>query len=93
MKGRLRGITQNAPTIDELKQILIKDNFSNDFEDAKLTVKFGKVRRRISLSEFSGMMAEYDITEKITILADGSVYTETLTKVADEYALSFFDNE
>lgn len=93
LKGWLRGVTQNTPTIDELKQVLIKDNFSNDFEDAKITVKFGKVRRRISLSEFSGMMAEYDITEKITILADGSVYTETLTKVADEYALSFFNKE
>lgn len=93
LKEWLKGVTQKTPTIEELKEVLVKDNFSDAFEDAKLTVKFGRVRRRISFSEFSGMMAEYDITEKITLLADGSVRSESLTKVADEYALSFFDNE
>ena len=31
-------------------------------------------------------------SSSITILADGSVRTESLTKVADEYAMSFFDD-
>ena len=93
LKEWLKAATQKTPTIEELKEVLVKDNFSDAFEDAKLTVKFGRVRRKISFSEFSGMMAEYDITEKITLLADGSVRSESLTKVADEYAVSFFDNE
>jgi len=79
------------PTIDELKTILIKDNFPGDFEDAKLTLKFGKVRRRVSLSEFTGMIAEYDITDKLKLYADGSVIKDSLYELADEYALQFFE--
>lgn len=58
--------------------MLIKDDFQSEFEDAKLTLKFGKVRRRISLSEFSGLIAEYDITEQLELYADGSVSETSL---------------
>ncbi len=80
---------KKEPTIDELKQILIEDSFPGDFDDAKVTVKFGKVRRKISLSDFSGLIAEYDITDKLEIGADGIVKDESLYQIADEYAASF----
>lgn len=68
---------------------MIRDAFPSDFEDAKLTLKFGKVRRRISLSEFSGLIAEYDITEKLELYADGSVSETSLREISDKYALAF----
>ena len=50
-----------------------------------------KVRRRISLSEFTGVIAEYDVTDKLELYADGSVKKESLYGVADEYALQFIE--
>lgn len=85
-----KNITTKNPSIDELKSVLIQDNFPSEFEDAKLTLKFGKVRRRISLSEFTGMLAEYDITDRLETYADGTVSQESLYSIADEYALQFF---
>lgn len=82
-------ITKKEPSISELKEVLIRDAFPSDFEDAKLTLKFGKVRRRISLSEFSGLIAEYDITEKLELYADGSVSETSLREISDKYALVF----
>lgn len=82
-------ITKKEPSIDELKEVLIKDAFPSEFEDAKLTLKFGKVRRRISLSEFSGLIAEYDITDKLELYADGSVKETSIREISDKYALSF----
>lgn len=86
-------LKQKQPTLEELKEVLIKDDFQGEFEDAKLTLKFGKVRRRISLSEFSGMIAEYDITDKLEVRADGSVSEISLREIADKYALSFMQDE
>mgnify|MGYP003321131225 CR=1 FL=1 len=57
--------------------------------DAKLTLKFGKVRRRISLSEFTGLIAEYDITEQLELHADGSVSETSIRDISDKDALSF----
>ena len=91
IKSWVRNITAKEPSIDELKTILIKNDFPGDFEDAKLTLKFGKVRRRIGLSEFTGMIAEYDITDKLELYADGSVKKESLYEIADKYAPQFFD--
>lgn len=85
--------TRKQPDIDELKEILIEDNYSTDFEEAKLSVKFGKVTRLISLSEFSGLIAEYDITDKIRILADRTIEEESFFSVVDTYALSFLEQE
>ena len=50
-----------------------------------------KVRRRISLSEFTRVIAEYDVTDKLELYADGSVKKESLYGVADEYALQFIE--
>lgn len=91
VKEWLKNFSAKSPTIDELKKILIKDNYPVDFDDAKLTIKFGKVTRSISLSEFTGLMAEYDVTEKLRLYADGSVNIDSLYEVSDEYALQFFD--
>lgn len=82
-------LTDKEPSLDELKEILVKLDFPSDFEDAKVTLKFGKVSRLISLSEFSGLIAEYDITEKVELKNDGSVSEESIRKISDEYALSF----
>ena len=91
LKSWFKKIATKEPSIEELKTVLIRDNFPADFEDAKLTLKFGKVRRRIGLSEFTGMIAEYDITGKLELYADGSVVKESLYEIADEYALQFFE--
>lgn len=86
-------ITKKQPTIQELKSVLIKDSFPAQFDDAKLTLKFGKIRRKISLAEFSGLIAEYDITNELEYFADGSVKYESLYALADQYALSFLEGK
>lgn len=91
IKEWLKNVTTKEPTIDELKSILIKDNYPTEFEDAKLTLKFGKVRRSVNLNEFTGLMAEYDVTDKLKLYADGSVQLDSLFEVADEYACQFFE--
>ena len=91
IKRWFQNISTKQPSIDELKTVLIKDNFPGNFEDAKLTLKFGKVKRRISLSEFTGVIAEYDITDKLELYADGSVKQDSLYKLVDEYALHFLE--
>lgn len=89
----LRNITKKQPTITELKSVLIKDSFTDQFDDAKLTLKFGQVRRKISLSEFSGLIAEYDITSELEYAVDGSVKKESLYALADRYALTFLEDK
>lgn len=91
IKSWFKNIIISKLSIEELKNVLIKDGFPGDFEDAKLTLKFGKVTRRISLSEFAGVIAEYDITEKLKLFADGGVIKESLYELADEYAFQFFE--
>ena len=86
-----RNITKKRPTISELKSVLIKDSFPDKFDDAKLTLKFGQVRRKISLSEFSGLIAEYDITNELEYNVDGSVNKESLYTLADQYAMTFME--
>ena len=90
IKEWFQNITTKEPTIDELKSVLIKDEFPGEFEDAKLTLKFGHVRRSISLSEFTGVIAEYDVTDQLELFADGTVRPDSLYSIADEYALQFF---
>lgn len=91
IKSWFKNIIISKLSIEELKNVLIKDGFPGDFEDAKLTLKFGKVTRRISLSEFAGVIAEYDITEKLKLFADGGVIKESLYELANEYAFQFFE--
>lgn len=43
------------------------------------------------ISEFIGVIAEYDVTDKLELYADGSVKKESLYGVADEYALQFIE--
>lgn len=83
---------RKSPTIEELKQVLIQENYPADFERAKLTLKFGNVQRKIDLTEFTGMLAEYDVTDKLELHVDGSVCEESLYTVVGEYANQFFDN-
>ncbi len=82
-------IFSKEPSIEELKTILLEDDYPTEFEEAKITMKFGKVRRRINLREFTGVIAEYDITDKLEMHVDGSVLIESLYAVADEYAIQF----
>lgn len=91
VRAAICNVVNKAPTVDELREVLIRDNFPVDFEDARITIKFGQVRRSISLSQFSGLIAEYDITDKLEILADGSVQYDSLYEIADEYAMNFFE--
>lgn len=63
-------MAKKQPSLDELKSVLVKNEYTDQFDDAKLTLKFGQVRRKISLSEFSGLIAEYDITNDLEYYAD-----------------------
>lgn len=89
----IKNIIRKKPSIEELKSILIKDDFTGKFDDAKLTLKFGRVRRKISLSEFSGLIAEYDITNELEHFENGPMKMESLYALADEYALAFLKDE
>lgn len=84
---------KKQPDLQELKNILIEDAYYSDFEEAKVLVKFGKAARLISLSDFSGMIAEYDITNKIEVLPDKTIREDGFFSVVDEYASSFFEQE
>lgn len=83
----IKSIGNKDPNIDELKTILIEDDYTSDFEEAKLSVKFGNAIRSVSLSEFSGLIGEYDITDKIEVMADGAIRESTFFPVVDEYAI------
>lgn len=56
-----------------------------------MTVKFGKVTRKISLSEFTGLIAEYDITDKLDVSIDGTINLEMLYELSDEYVAQFLE--
>ena len=87
-----RWLTQlkHQPSVNELRNIFIENNYREDFQEAKVTVKFGKkITRKISLEEFSGMIAEYDI--KIQLNEDGSIKVDSLYEEADKYALQLLN--
>ena len=87
----LHTLFQKEPSLDELREILIQDQYPGEFDDAKLTLKFGQVRRKVSLSNFTGLIAEYDITNELEYFADGTIDEESLFALADQYALSFLE--
>lgn len=89
--GFFKNISQKKPTLDELRDITIQDNFGNDFDEAMLTLKIGNAKRKIRVQDFSGTLADYDITNKVEYYDDGVHFKEeSLDKIINEYALSFF---
>ncbi len=90
-----RWLTQlkHQPSVNELRSVLIKNDYNcrDDFQVAKVTVKLGNITRKISLEEFSGMIAEYDITDKIQLNEDGSIKVDSLYEEADKYALQLLN--
>ena len=87
-------LKDRRPTLGELKEVLIESNFSEEFDEAKVTVKFGNVSRKINLNDFTGLIAEYDITDKLEYDESGkNLIPGSLDSVVDEYALSFLEEE
>lgn len=79
------------PTLDELKTITIQDNLGGNFDEAYVTLKFGRASRKIKFEDFTGSIAEYDITNKVEYFADGKRFKEgSLDAVVDDFAFSFF---
>ena len=73
---------------------MIESNFSEEFDEAKVTVKFENVSRKINLNDFTGLIAEYDITDKLEYDESGeNLISGSLDSVVDEYALSFLEEE
>lgn len=90
--GFFKNIVSKKPTLDELRDITIKDNVSSDFDEAMVTLKIGKASRKIKVQDFTGTIAEYDITNKVEYYEDGKRFKEeSLNKIVNEYAFSFFD--
>lgn len=83
----------HQPSVNELRSVLIKNDYNckDDFQVAKVTVKLGNITRKISLEEFSGMIAEYDITDKIQFDEKGGIKVDSLYEEADEYALQLLN--
>lgn len=89
-----KSLKNKKPTVEELKEILIKCNYVDNFDEAKVTVKFGNVTRKINLSDFTGLIAEYDITDKLKYDSLGkSPLPGSLDEIVNEYALSFLGGE
>ena len=85
--GFFKNIFSKKPTLDELRDITIKDNVSNDFDEAMVTLKIGKASRKIKVQDFTGTIAEYDITNKVEYYEDGKRFKEeSLNKIVNEYA-------
>ena len=80
------------PTIEELKTITIKDNLGDSFDEAYVTLKFGRASRKIKVEDFTGTIAEYDITNKVEYYGGGKKFKEaSLDVVVNDFALSFFE--
>lgn len=93
IKDLINKYKTKKPNIDELKRVLVDSNYTSNFEEAKLTVKFGNAIRLISLSEFSGLIGDYDITDKVEIMADHTINETTFFPVVDKYALTLIKQE
>ena len=83
---------KHKPTLDELKNVTILDGLGDNFDEAYVTLKFGKASRKIKIQDFTGTIAEYDITNKVEYYEDGKNFKEeSLDKIVNEYAFSFFE--
>ena len=92
LKEWLLNIFRHKPSIEELKNITIKDNLGSDFDEAYVTLKIGKATRKIKIQDFTGTIAEYDITNKVEYFEDDKTFKEeSLDEVVNNYAFSFFE--
>lgn len=81
----------HKPSLEELRSITIADNYGN-FDEANLTLKIGKASRKINFEDFTGTLADYDITDKVEYYDGGKKFKEeSLDSIINEYAFSFFD--
>ncbi len=82
VKDIIKGVTGQSDLVRELG-IRLKE----DFHQAKVGVRIGSRLLSISLDEFSGMLAQYDITEKLEY--NGSrLRKESLDLLSDDYIAS-----
>lgn len=80
--------------IDELKKVAISSGLDDAFDNAKVIMKINGVSRTINVSEFEGLIAEYDITDLLEYYENDKKYKKaSFDKIVDEYALSFFEGE
>lgn len=85
----LMGKIGKQPKLNELKELLVRENININFDQVLLTVNFGGFTRKINLTEFSGLLAEYDITDKLEYDGDTNVFKiESLCILAKDYAES-----
>ena len=81
-------------TMNELKEIALLDNQNTDFDEAMVTVKFGEQSRKISIEQFSGQIADYDITNRLDYYDDEITHKpESFVREVNDYALSLFEDE
>lgn len=81
----------HQPSLEEVKAVTIKDNLGDNFDEARVTLKYGKYTKSIKLTTMAYAIAEYDITKKVEYYAGtAKVKEESLEKIVNEYAFSFF---
>ena len=92
VRGWLLNLFKHKPSIDELKKITIEDKLGSDSDEAYVTLKIGKASRKIKIQDFTGTIAEYDITNKVEYYEDDKKFKEeSLDDVVNNYAFSFFE--
>jgi hypothetical protein len=80
---KIRGFIKRITNQDDLVQYL-SIRLNQEFDEAKLEIKLGRTTRTVSLEEFAGLIAEYDITEKLKSI-DNLDFSKKLTMISDEY--------
>lgn len=81
IRSFFRGITGQ----EDVEQY-ISARFQDDYDESKLSVKFGNSLKTISLNEFTGLLAEYDITDKVEYVGK-KVTASSITTNSNEYIM------
>lgn len=88
---RIRDFIKKVTNQEDLVNYLAI-RLKQEFDDAKLEIKLGRTTHTVSLEEFAGLIAEYDITEKLKKI-DNVEFSTKLKMISDEYIDMIMDQE
>ncbi len=96
--GKFNGI-DNLIHQYQLKEISKEETFSkikdeindNSYNNASLTVRIGKAKKKVSWDDFEGLIDGFDITDKVA--GTGSNFIPTLKQCSDEFLLKLLESK